>query len=319
MFSGSGSDPIGQSLQSLRDGRLRVLCAVDLFNEGLDLPAVDRVVMLRPTESKVVFLQQLGRGLRVAPGKTRLLVLDFVGNHRVFAQRLLHLLALSGPRADWGLVRAYLQSGQAELPPGCLLDVDVEAKDVLRELLPRGAAAALDGYRRLRDELGRRPTATEVFRAGYLPRTIAAAEGAWFAFVDAEQDLTEAEAGVAKAAADWFRMLETTSLNKSYKLIVLRVLLDRGALVSGLPLSTLCADCRRYLRQHEVLRRDVTGGGVAVDVDNATDEAWQQWWQHGWFRGGWTNRMGDAGLNSPGRSFAGRATCRSSAMMNCSG
>jgi superfamily II DNA or RNA helicase/diadenosine tetraphosphate (Ap4A) HIT family hydrolase/HKD family nuclease/SOS-response transcriptional repressor LexA len=279
VFSGGGSDPIGQSLQDLRDGRLRVLCAVDLFNEGLDLPAVDRVVMLRPTESKVVFLQQLGRGLRVAPGKTRLLVLDFVGNHRVFAQRLLHLLALSGPRADWNTVRQYLQTGQAELPPGCLLDVELAAQDVLRELLPQGAAAAVDGYRRLRDELGRRPTATEVFRAGYLPRTIAAAQGAWFAFVQSEQDLMEREAAVVTAAADWFRMLETTSLNRSYKLIVLRVLLDRGALVSGLPLATLCADCRRYLQQHEVLRRDVTGGGVAVDVDTATAQAWQQWWQ----------------------------------------
>ncbi|MFN5435808.1 MAG: helicase-related protein, partial [Planctomyces sp.] len=278
-FSGGGSDPIGQSLQALRDGRLRVLCAVDLFNEGLDLPAVDRVVMLRPTESKVVFLQQLGRGLRVAPGKTRLLVLDFVGNHRVFAQRLLHLLALSGPRADWSAVRQYLQTGQAQLPPGCLLDVELSARDVLRELLPRGAAAALEGYRRLRDELGRRPTATEVLRAGYLPRTIAAERGAWFAFVQSEQDLMEREAAVVTAAADWFRMLETTSLNRSYKLIVLRVLLDRGALVSGLPLATLCADCRRYLQQHEVLRRDVTGGGVAVDVDTATAQAWQQWWQ----------------------------------------
>ncbi|MFN9081946.1 MAG: DEAD/DEAH box helicase family protein [Planctomyces sp.] len=279
VFSGGGSDPIGQSLQDLRDGRLRVLCAVDLFNEGLDLPAVDRVVMLRPTESKVVFLQQLGRGLRVAPGKTRLLVLDFVGNHRVFAQRLLHLLALSGPRADWNTVRQYLQTGQAELPPGCLLDVELAAQDVLRELLPQGAAAAVDGYRRLRDELGRRPTATEVFRAGYLPRTIAAAQGAWFAFVQSEQDLTEQEAAVVAAAGDWFRMLETTSLKKSYQLIVLRVLLDRGALVTGLALSTLCADCRRYLQQHEVLRRDVTGGGVAVDVDTATAQAWQQWWQ----------------------------------------
>jgi superfamily II DNA or RNA helicase/diadenosine tetraphosphate (Ap4A) HIT family hydrolase/SOS-response transcriptional repressor LexA len=279
VFSGGGSDPIGQSLQALRDGRLRVLCAVDLFNEGLDLPAVDRVVMLRPTESKVVFLQQLGRGLRVSPGKTRLLVLDFVGNHRVFAQRLLHLLALSGPRADWPALRRYLKTGQAELPPGCLLDVELSAQDVLRELLPQGAAAAVDGYRRLRDEQGRRPTAAEVYRAGYLPRTIAAAEGSWFAFLRSEQDLTEKETAVVTAVADWFRMLETTSLNKSYKLIVLRVLLDRGALVSGLQLETLCADCRRYLQQHEVLRKDVTGSGVAVDVDEATVEAWQQWWQ----------------------------------------
>ncbi|MFN5078947.1 MAG: hypothetical protein ACK5MO_25435 [Planctomyces sp.] len=84
-----------------------------------------------------------------------------------------------------------MQTGQAQLPPGCLLDVELSARDVLRELLPRGAAAALEGYRRLRDELGRRPTATEVLRAGYLPRTIAAERGAWFAFVQSEQYLME--------------------------------------------------------------------------------------------------------------------------------
>lgn len=102
---------------------------MDLFNEGLDLPAVDRVVMLRPTESKVVFLQQLGRGLRVAPGKTRLLVLDFVGNHRVFAQRLLHLLAVrsacrlvcgAAVFADGsGAVAAGLSAGRGAVGAGC--------------------------------------------------------------------------------------------------------------------------------------------------------------------------------------------------------
>ncbi len=95
VFSGTGSDSCGQSLDDLRNGTIQALCVVDMFNEGLDIPTVDRVILLRPTESKVIFLQQLGRGLRAAEGKTRLLVIDFVGNHRIFAQRLLHLLSLA--------------------------------------------------------------------------------------------------------------------------------------------------------------------------------------------------------------------------------
>ena len=87
VFSGDGGDPRMASLAAFQEGRLSALCVVDLFNEGIDLPLVDRVVMLRPTESKIVFLQQLGRGLRAATGKTRLDVIDFVGNHRVFASR----------------------------------------------------------------------------------------------------------------------------------------------------------------------------------------------------------------------------------------
>ncbi len=69
VFSGTESDSYGESLQRLRTGELQSLCVVDMFNEGLDIPAVDRVVMLRPTESKVIFLQQLGRGLRASEGQ----------------------------------------------------------------------------------------------------------------------------------------------------------------------------------------------------------------------------------------------------------
>ena len=93
-----------------------------MFNEGLDIPAVDRVVMLRPTDSKVVFLQQLGRGLRAVEGKSRLLVIDFVGDHRIFAQRLIHLLSLAGEDAGWQGLKQWLRGAPALLPEGCLLD-----------------------------------------------------------------------------------------------------------------------------------------------------------------------------------------------------
>lgn len=71
-------------VDQLERGDLAVLFTVDLFNEGVDLPTLDTVLMLRPTESPVVFLQQLGRGLRIAEGKEHLDVVDFVGNHRAF-------------------------------------------------------------------------------------------------------------------------------------------------------------------------------------------------------------------------------------------
>ena len=161
VFSGDGSDPRMASLAAFQEGRLSALCVVDLFNEGIDLPLVDRVVMLRPTESKIVFLQQLGRGLRAATGKTRLEVIDFVGNHRVFASRLVHLLSLV-PRAEgaasaaaFAVLKAYLAGGEPELPAGCVLDVEVEAKRLLEQFLPKGRGAVVEAYRALRAELGR--------------------------------------------------------------------------------------------------------------------------------------------------------------------
>ena len=81
----SGATPTAERAEALRRLRARevnCLFAVDLFNEGLDLPQVDTVLFLRPTQSATVFLQQLGRGLRRAAGKAVLTVLDFIGQHR---------------------------------------------------------------------------------------------------------------------------------------------------------------------------------------------------------------------------------------------
>jgi superfamily II DNA or RNA helicase len=94
VFAAPGSADRSAAAIQLLQGELDALCVVDIFNEGVDLPALDRVVMLRPTESAVVFLQQLGRGLRRHDGKERLTVIDFVGNHRIFLDRLRRLLSL---------------------------------------------------------------------------------------------------------------------------------------------------------------------------------------------------------------------------------
>ena len=278
VFSGEGSDPYGDSLERLRTGELNALCVVDMFNEGLDIPAVDRVVMLRPTESKVIFLQQLGRGLRASEGKSRLLVIDFVGNHRIFAQRIIHLLSLQGSNNQWHTLKDWLNGKPADLPEGCLLDVEVDAKDMLKQFLPKGRNAGIEGYRAIRDDLGRRPTAMEVFSRGFLPRTICAAEGSWFGFAEAEGDLDDPQRQVVAEFSDWLKTVETTSLNKSYKMVVLRVLLDSGQLFAGIDLYELSKQCRRFMLDHEVLRRDLEGEKHAVDHENASEREWADWW-----------------------------------------
>src|SRR5690606_33401548 len=81
----SGDTPDADRKRALTDlakGSVQVVFSVDLFNEGVDVPAVDALLMLRPTESPLLFLQQLGRGLRKAQNKTICTVLDFVGHHR---------------------------------------------------------------------------------------------------------------------------------------------------------------------------------------------------------------------------------------------
>jgi hypothetical protein len=106
-----------------------VVFTVDLFNEGVDVPQLDTVLFLRPTESATVFLQQLGRGLRRAEGKACLTVLDFIGNqHRRFRFDLRYS-ALTGQPRD--RLAAAASEGWPYLPPGCHLELDREATEVV--------------------------------------------------------------------------------------------------------------------------------------------------------------------------------------------
>ncbi len=84
VHSGPLSAPRATTLEKLNEGELDVVFAVDMFNEGVDLPNVDTIMMLRPTESRILWLQQFGRGLRVSEGKDHLRVIDYIGNHRAF-------------------------------------------------------------------------------------------------------------------------------------------------------------------------------------------------------------------------------------------
>jgi hypothetical protein len=120
-----------QALADLRDRRVNALFAADLFNEGLDLPDVDTVLFLRPTESATVFLQQLGRGLRRTQTKPVLTVLDFVGYHRKEFRFDQKLRALTGSTRR-GLERD-IERGFPFLPSGCQIVMDRQAQSLVLE------------------------------------------------------------------------------------------------------------------------------------------------------------------------------------------
>ena len=136
------------ALWRLWRGDLRIVFAVDLFNEGVDLPEVDTVLMLRPTESATVFLQQLGRGLRWAEGKRVLTVLDLVGQvRREYRYDIRYRALLGGTRHQ---VQRAVEADFPLLPPGCALKLDRIAKEtVLRNL----RATVHNARSRLADDL----------------------------------------------------------------------------------------------------------------------------------------------------------------------
>ena len=149
------------ALERLQRGELRAIFAVDLFNEGVDLPKVDTVLMLRPTESATVFLQQLGRGLRWAEGKRVLTVLDFVGQvRREYRYDVRYRALLGGTRQQ---VRRAVEADFPLLPPGCALKLDRIAKEkVLRNL----KEAVQNARARLADDL--RALGPETRLSGFL-------------------------------------------------------------------------------------------------------------------------------------------------------
>ena len=109
-------------LNNLRAGKIQMITTVDVFNEGVDIRELDTILMLRPTESPVVFLQQLGRGLRKFPGKTETLVLDFIGSHRAEYRLDKKYQALSGQSR--GQIIHNLKSGFPFLPSGTSIQLD---------------------------------------------------------------------------------------------------------------------------------------------------------------------------------------------------
>jgi superfamily II DNA or RNA helicase len=149
-----GDSPMEQRAAAIRDlaaGRVNVVFTVDLFNEGVDVPNIDTLLLLRPTESPTLFLQQLGRGLRRARGKALCTVIDFVGNHRRefrFDRKLRGLLG--GTRRE---VERQVERDFPFLPSGCHMELDPVARDIvlrsIRQAIPSDWRAKCDELRSL--------------------------------------------------------------------------------------------------------------------------------------------------------------------------
>lgn len=117
--------------QRLVSGEVKFIFVVDLYNEGVDIPEIDTVLFLRPTESLTVFLQQLGRGLRLSDGKDCLTVLDFIGQANKkynFEEKFAALLANTNHS-----VQHEVKNGFVSLPKGCYIQLEKKATEIILE------------------------------------------------------------------------------------------------------------------------------------------------------------------------------------------
>lgn len=146
---------------------LDYIFTVDIFNEGVDIPKVNQVIMLRPTQSAIIFVQQIGRGLRKADGKEYVVVLDFIGN---YSNNFLIPIALSGDRTyNKDNVRKYVREGARVIPGSSTIHFDEITKKKIFESIDKMTTTKrmlTDKYNQVKYKLGRIPTILDFYKLG---------------------------------------------------------------------------------------------------------------------------------------------------------
>ena len=274
-----GSAPRHQTLDALARGDLRIVFSVDLLNEGVDVPTVDTVLMLRPTSSAILFLQQLGRGLRLSPGKQALTVIDFVGNHRSFLLKPRWLLQLTGRRLGDAELRAALDTGDFDLPPGCSVAYRLEAREMLEVLLRTASKpnALVEYLADVVGETGERPSAVQAFRAGFNPASLNS-RGGWFAVLEAAGLLTDIEISVLRAHAEVLKAVAVEPMTKSYEMVTMRAMTMGGALAEGMTVAKLAGICHRVIARDPRLLLDATSTSMP-DPASLDPASWAAYWR----------------------------------------
>ncbi|KZK75043.1 MAG: restriction endonuclease subunit R [Pelodictyon luteolum] len=141
------------------NSRLDYVFTVDIFNEGIDIPRVNQIIMLRPTQSAIIFVQQLGRGLRKAHGKEYLTVIDFIGNYK---NNYMIPIALYGDVSfNKDILRKYLSSGSAFIPGASTVNFDKISKDQIFKAIDSAnlqqKKGLINDYQLIKYRLGRMP------------------------------------------------------------------------------------------------------------------------------------------------------------------
>lgn len=213
-----------EAIKLLEKGEIDIIFTVDLFNEGVDIPSVDTLLFTRPTESLVVFTQQIGRGLRKAPGKERCVIIDLIGNYRTADTKLKIFEQTNRKPISSNIVPV--------VPSSCEINLETEVIDLLTALRnkrsPRKARIYQD-YLTVKETLGRRPSYVEAHLHGRVnSKEYRQAFGGYFAFLNEYGELTNREKAVYEKYYQWLQKVEKEPMTKSYKMVVLKYMLEKG-------------------------------------------------------------------------------------------
>ncbi len=271
-----GGSTVGRAdaLDQLRQGDVDVVFSVDLFNEGVDLPLIDTVMMLRPTESKILFLQQLGRGLRRAAGKEHLVVLDFIGNHASFLHKPQALFGLGGSYRELAAFAREAAAGTLTLPEGCTVNYDLALLDFLRDLDADNSCAE---YEALKATFGRRPSLLEFYRGGASVQRMRQQHGGWFQLVKEQNDLSSDELNAFDVGQTLLNDIESMPLASSEPIVFLKAFDELDGWRTPPTIDALAARSWQVLARRPRLRGDLPGGFDIGDDEN--NSRWRTYWR----------------------------------------
>ena len=231
---GEYSEERNIALSKLTSGELKVIFSVDMFNEGLDVPAIDMVMFLRPTQSPTIFLQQLGRGLRKFKDKKYLNVLDFIGNYK--KANLVPFL-LSGKEYSASECKKNKQ-GDYEFPEECIVDFDFKIIDIFKKQAEREMRVkdkVKEQFEIVSQMLGYRPSRVELFT--YIDDEVYQNIRSkamnpfsnYLEYIKENDKLTHDEEILYNSRGrEFINMIETTSMSKTYKMPVLLAFYNYG-------------------------------------------------------------------------------------------
>ncbi|MBC2849987.1 DEAD/DEAH box helicase family protein [Cetobacterium sp. 8H] len=250
----------------LKEGKLDIIFTVDVFNEGVDIPCIDTILFLRPTNSYTIFIQQLGRGLRTFEGKEKLRVLDFVGN---FKGAELRPAFLSGSFKGERKPISPLDSNFI-LPSGCSANFDFkiieyfeknkDKRDNLKEKL-------YQDFLRVKEVLSKNPSIMDIFTFGEFPVHIYLQKyKSWYQFLKEIDGLKKKEKLFSERGINFLEFLEKTAMTKSYKIPLLLSLFK-----DGLKEEVTLKEIGKFYK--EFYGEDLHG----KDLTNKRHDDWKNW------------------------------------------
>ncbi len=251
--NGEYSETRDVAIEKLKAGEIKVIFAVDMFNEGVDITSLDMVMFLRPTESPIVFLQQLGRGLRKSRGKDYLNVLDFIGNYEKAGKVRFFL---SGKQSDSYDKKTGCPS-KTDIPDDCLIDFDMRLIDLFNEMDRKQQKLSdliKDEFYRVKDSLGHRPSRLELFTEMdddvyrlTLKNTKLNVFKHYLKFLDELDELIEEEKVFCKGIGkEFISLIENTSMTRVYKMPVLMAFYNQGDVLMQVDDAQLLASWKEF-------------------------------------------------------------------------